>query len=69
LITFYEESNLILFVIQQSGSIVSDRRQEFVHELLASFKNEQWRKTIILTVFNAVKRDESHITRWEWEYW
>lgn len=51
-----------LLVIQQRGSIVSGKRQEFVDELLAFFKTEQLKEVIVLTAFNAVERNDIQLT-------
>jgi predicted ATP-grasp superfamily ATP-dependent carboligase len=58
LIIVYEEPNIKLLVIQQRGNIVSGKRQEFVDQLLAFFKNEQLKEIIVLTAFNAVERND-----------
>ncbi|CAF4198016.1 unnamed protein product, partial [Adineta steineri] len=67
-IEVYEETNLKLLVIQQRGSIVSGKRQEFVDELLTFFKNEQLKEIIILTAFNAVERNDSQLTGDQFRY-
>jgi len=54
----YEASNLKLLVIQQRGSIVSGKRQEFVNELLSFFKKYKLQEIIVLTAFNAVERTD-----------
>ena len=46
-----------LLVVQQRGPFVSGKRQEFVDELLALFKNEQLKEIIVLTAFNAVEQN------------
>ena len=51
-----------LLVVQQRGHIVSGKRQEFVDELLALFKNEQLKEIIVLTAFNAVERNDAQLT-------
>lgn len=58
----YEDANLQLLVIQQRGSIVSGKRQEFVDEILTFFKNEQLKEIIVLTAFNAVERNDLQLT-------
>ena len=62
LIIVYEEPNIKLLVIQQRGSTVSGKRQEFVNELLTFFKNEQLKEIVVLTVFNAVERNDSQLS-------
>lgn len=49
-------------MIQQRGSIVSGKRQEFVDEILTFFKNEQLKEIIVLTAFNAVERNDLQLT-------
>ena len=61
----YEEPKMKLLVVQQRGHIVSGKRQEFVDELLALFKNEQLKEIIVLTAFNAVERNDAQLTGWE----
>ena len=51
-----------LLVIQQRGNIVSGKRQEFVDQLLAFFKNEQLKEIIVLTAFNAVERNDVQLS-------
>lgn len=58
----YEDSNSKLLVIQQRGNIVSGKRQEFVDQLLAFFKNEQLKEIIVLTAFNAVERNDVQLS-------
>ena len=62
MLTAYEEANLKLLVIQQRGGIVSGKRQAFVDELLAFFKNEQLKEIVVLTAFNAVERNDAQLT-------
>ncbi len=60
-ILVYEEPTMKILVLQQRGSIVSGKRQEFVNELLAFIKNEQLKEVIVLTAFNAVERNDAQL--------
>jgi len=67
-IEVYEDSNSKLLVIQQRGNIVSGKRQEFVDQLLAFFKNEQLKEIIVLTAFNAVERNDVQLSGDQFRY-
>lgn len=67
-IEVYEEPKSKLLVIQQRGSIISGKRQEFVDELLKFFKSQQLKEIIVLTAFNAVERNDSQLNGDQFRY-